>query len=168
MMTKEEIYNFLESRSIWHEVSNHGKVYNMDEVSAIVMPYPDAIAKNIFVCDDKKQNYYLITVKRNKRVNLKAFRKTYNTRPLHFAPEQELFKIMKLTPGSVGPFGMLNDTERKVNYYIDKDFFDGSPIIGVHPNDNSATVWMKVQDLIAIISEHGNHVNIVDNIECDS
>lgn len=166
-ITKEGVYNLLESRSIWYEVSNHGKVYNMNELTAIVMPYPDAIAKNIFICDDKKQNYYLITVKGNKRVNLKAFRKTYNTRPLHFASEQELFKIMKLTPGSVGPFGMLNDTERKVNYYLDKEFMNESSIIGVHPNDNSATLWLKAQDLIAIISEHGNHVNIVDDIESD-
>lgn len=164
-MTKKEIYNFLESRNLWHEVRNHGKVYNMNELSEIAMPYPDAIAKNIFICDDKKQNYYLITVKGNKRVNLKAFRKTYNTRQLHFASEEELFEIMKLTPGSVSPFGILNDSERKVNFYIDKEFLEGTPIIGVHPNDNSATVWMNAQDLIEIISEHGNPVNILENIE---
>lgn len=166
-MTKEEIYNFLESRNLWHEVHNHGKVYNMNELSAISMPYPDAIAKNIFVCDDKKRNFYLITVKGNKRVNLKSFRKNYNTRPLHFASEQELFEIMKLTPGSVSPLGILNDTERKVNFYIDKEFLEGSSIIGVHPNDNSATVWMKTQDLIEIVSEHGNPVNIVEDIEAN-
>lgn len=166
-MTKEEIYGFLESRNIGYEISNHGKVYNMGDMSVLDMPYPEAIAKNIFVCDDKKQNYYLITVKGNKRVNLKAFRKTHSTRHLHFASEQELFEILKLTPGSVSPLGILNDAERKVHYYLDKEFLTGNSIIGVHPNDNSATVWLKAQDLLGIISEHGNPVNTVDDIASD-
>ena len=74
---------------------------------------------------------------------------------------------MKLTPGSVSPLGILNDTERKVNFYIDKEFLEGSSIIGVHPNDNSATVWLKVQDLLDIIANHGNRVNIMEDIEAN-
>lgn len=35
-------------------------------------------------------------------------------------------------------------------------------LIGIHPNDNTATVWLKVEDLIEIIKEHGNEVNIVE------
>ena len=41
------------------------------------------------------------------------------------------------------------------------EFFDGRQIIGVHPNDNTAILWLKVTDLIDIIKEHGNQVNVV-------
>jgi len=70
--------------------------------------------------------------------------------------------IMNLIPGSVTPLGILNDKELKVQFYIDKDFMNDSHLIGVHPNDNTATIWLKVEDLIAVIKEHGNQVYIVE------
>ena len=70
--------------------------------------------------------------------------------------------IMKLIAGSVIPLGLLNDKKLKVIFYLDKDFLNDIQIIGVHPNDNTATLWLKVEDLIDIIKEHGNQVNVVE------
>ena len=161
-MNKQEIYDFLKSKNIWYEITEHKAVFNMDELSEIEIPYPEYDAKNLFVRDDKKRNYYLITVKGNKRVDLKEFRNNNNTRPLSFASEQDLMSIMNLIAGSVTPLGLLNDNELKVIFYLDKDFLNGKQIIGVHPNDNTATLWLKVTDLIDIIKEHGNQVNVVE------
>lgn len=161
-MNKQEIYDFIKSKNIWHEITEHKAVFNMNELSEIEVPYPEYDAKNLFVRDDKKRNYYLITVKGDKRVDLKEFRRQNNTRPLSFASEQELMSIMNLIAGSVTPLGMLNDKELKVALYLDKDFLNGKQIIGIHPNENTATLWLKVEDLISIIKEHGNEVNIVE------
>lgn len=161
-MNKQDIYDYLKSKNIWYEVTEHGAVYNMKELSKIDIPYKEADAKNLFVRDDKKTNYYLITVKGNKRVNLKEFRRKNNIKPLSFAPESDLMDIMNLIPGSVTPFGMLNDEFLKVKFYLDKEFVSNSHIIGVHPNDNTATVWLKVEDLINIIRQHGNEVYIIE------
>lgn len=35
-------------------------------------------------------------------------------------------------------------------------------IMGVHPKDNSATVWMKPEDLVELIKEHGNAVDWIE------
>ena len=161
-MNKQEIYDFIKSKNIWHEITEHKAVFNMNELSEIEVPYPEYDAKNLFVRDDKKRNYYLITVKGDKRVDLKEFRRQNNTRPLSFASEQELMSIMNLIAGSVTPLGMLNDKELKVAFYLDKDFLNGKQIIGIHPNENTATLWLKIEDLISIIKEHGNEVNIVE------
>lgn len=155
-MNKQEIYEFLKVKNIWHEVTEHKAVFNMEELNDVILPYPDRDAKNIFVRDDKKRNYYLITVKGDKRVDLKEFRQKHGTRALSFASEADLMSIMKLTPGSVTPLGLLNDSECKVKFYLDKDFEGG--LIGVHPNDNTATVWLKYEDLVKIIQECGNEV----------
>lgn len=160
-MNKQHIYNYLKEKNIWHEITEHKAVYNMKELSQISLPYPTADAKNLFVRDDKKQNYYLITVKSEKRVELKQFRKMNQIRPLSFASEDDLMDIMSLTPGSVTPFGILNDKERKVKVFLDKNFLDAPSIIGVHPNDNTATVWLKTEDLVNLIKEHGNEIEIV-------
>lgn len=134
----------------------------MDELSEIEILYPEYDAKNLFVRDDKKRNYYLITVRGNKRVDFKKIKNDNNTRPLSFASEEDLISIMNLISGSVTPLGLLNDHELKVIFYLDKDFLNGKQIIGVHPNDNTATLWLKVTDLIDIIKEHGNKVKIIE------
>ena len=161
-MDKNEVYEYLKNEKIYYEVTEHEAVYNMEELKKVELPYPEADAKNLFVRDDKKKNYYLITVKGNKRVDLKEFKEKYGTRRLSFASENDLMNIMELIPGAVTPFGLLNDTEKKVQFYIDKDFIGDQGIIGVHPNDNTATIWLKTNDLIKIIKSHGNVVNIVE------
>ena len=67
-MTKQETYDYLNSLGIDYEVTEHTAVFNMEELDAVELPYPDCDAKNLFVRDDKKRNYYLITVKGDKRV----------------------------------------------------------------------------------------------------
>lgn len=62
-MNKQEIYEYLQRENIWHEITEHKAVYNMAELSQIDIPYPEVDAKNLFIRDDKKKNYYLITVK---------------------------------------------------------------------------------------------------------
>lgn len=160
-MNKEMIYDYLNKKNIRYELIEHEAVYTMEDLSKLDIPYPDSDAKNLFVCDDKKENYYLITVKNNKRVNLKDFQKEYHTRPLSFASSDDLFTFLKLTPGAVTPFGLLNDKNLKVKFYLDKEFLDGNHLIAVHHNDNTATVWLKVEDLIDIIRKHGNMVDII-------
>ena len=73
-MDKQDIYCYLSEKNVWHEITEHTAVYNMAEVSDVALPYPEADGKNLFVRDDKKRNYYLITVKGDKRVDLKEFR----------------------------------------------------------------------------------------------
>ena len=161
-MNKQEVYGSIKSKNIWHEITEHEAVFNMDELSKIEVPYNDCDAKNLFVRDDKKENYYLITVKGNKRVDLKEFRKRYDVRPISFASAEDLMKYLNLIPGSVSPLGLLNDKERKVKFYLDDSFFKDDKIIGIHPNDNTATVWLKVDDLINIIKEYGSKIEIIN------
>lgn len=160
-MIKEEIYKYLNDRKINYEITNHQAVYNMDELDDVDLPYKEFDAKNLFVGDDKKNNYYLITVKWDKRVDLKEFRKKYHTSPLSFTKEEELLSILNLTSGSVSHLGLLNDKKKKTIFFID-NYFEDNSLIGIHPNDNTATIWLKAKDLITIIEEHGNQVSRVD------
>ena len=159
-MTKQETYDYLTSRGIPYEVTEHAAVFNMEELDAVALPYPDCDAKNLFVRDDKKRNYYLITVKGDKRVDLKVFQKAHGTRKLSFASAEDLMAIMRLTPGAVTPLGLLADEERKVTLYLDAAFLGGPA--GVHPNDNTATVWLNAEDLVKLIEAHGNTVNVIE------
>lgn len=157
-MNKQEIYSYLSQRKFWHEITEHKAVYNMAELADIEIPYPEADAKNLFIRDDKKRNYYLLSVKGDKRVDLKEFRKQHGTRALSFASENDLMAILGLIPGAVTPLGLLNDAEHKVTFFLDQDFLEQPGLIGVHPNDNTATVWLRTEDLLTILREHGTTV----------
>ena len=161
-MQKAEIYDYLDQRGIWHEITEHPAVYDMAEMAAVDLPYPDSDAKNLFVRDDKRRGYYLITVRGDKRVDLKAFRRQQQTRPLTFASPEELGALLGLLPGSVSPLGLLNDGERRVQFCLDRTFLEPPGLIGVHPNENTATVWLKTEDLIGLLQDHGTSVQLVD------
>lgn len=161
-MNKTEIFDFLNQKGISYEATEHKAVLNMEELAEVNLPYPEDNAKNLFVRNDKKRNYYLISVRGEKRVNLKEFRKTHGLKALSFASGEDLLEIMKLETGAVTPFGLLNDDERRVELYFDKSFLEGNAMIGCHPNENTATVRLKSRDLIKLIEEHGNTVHIVE------
>ena len=160
-MNKQEVYEFLQAQGVTYEVTEHKAVYNMDELTEVELPYPEADAKNLFVRDDKKSSYYLITVRGGKRVDLQEFRKVYGTRRLSFASAEDLERLLGLFPGSVTPLGLLNNAEKNVKLFLDSDFGDDD-LIGVHPNENTATVWLKAGDLVRLIREHGNEVEAVE------
>ena len=157
-MNKEEVYDFLKQNNIKFEVDEHIPLFNMEDLGKVSLKYPNYDGKNIFLRDDKKRNYYLITILGDKKVDLKKFKIDNGLRSLSFANEVELYNFLKLTPGSVTPLGLLNDKEKVVKFYIDENFFKDPFIIGVHPNDNSATVWLNANDLVSIIKNNGNEV----------
>ena len=160
-MNKQEILSLLDERGVSYELTEHKAVYNMAELAEVVLPYPEADAKSLFVRDDKKRGYYLITVRGDKRVDLKAFRQQNGTRPLSFASAEDLMARLGLIPGAVSPFGLLNDAERSVIFCLDREFLDASGRIGVHPNDNTATVWLAAADLLSLIQEHGSPIRLI-------
>lgn len=158
---KAAVYQLLTERGIWHEITEHPAVYNMEEMAAVDLPYPEADGKNLFLRDDKKRHYYLLTVRGDKRVDLKAFRQANGTRPLSFASAEDLQAKLGLLPGAVTPLGALNDREGQVEVFLDQDFLAPPGLIGVHPNDNTATLWLRMEDLIALLRDHGTVVRVV-------
>lgn len=159
-MNREETLTVLKQNGIEFELFEHPAIFNMEEAAEINLPWPEDEAKNLFVRDDKKRNYYLITVKGDKRVDLKQFRKEHGTRALSFASAEDLEAKLKLAPGAVTPLGLLNDDSCSVILYLDEDFQSSSQRIGVHPNDNTATVRLKTDDLIRLLKEHGTEVHL--------
>lgn len=70
--------------------------------------------------------------------------------------------ILGLLPGAVTPLGLLNAPKGKVQFWLDQAFLEGRGLIGVHPNENTATVWIKAEDLICILRQHGIQVMLFE------
>ena len=154
---RHEVFAALADMHIAYEVIEHPAVYTIDEMDQLNISNKESIVKNLFVRDDKKRNYFLIVLQKDKHVDLKRIKAELNCRPLGFASEDDLAKYLGLNKGAVTPFGVLNDSICKVTVVLDEDILSFEQI-GVHPNENTATVLLKPHDLEAIIEKHGNEI----------
>ena len=153
MLQRADIERLLDGKGCSYSVAEHPAVFTIDELYDHDIPYRDRIAKNLFLRDDKKRAYYLISIEGSAKADLKELRSILFSRPLSFASEEDLGRLLKLSKGEVTPFGALNDDEHKVIVRISQ-FFKGG-IIGVHPNTNTATVFLNADDLLCILRDSG-------------
>lgn len=159
-MRKETLLSLLDSQHISYDLVEHGPVYRIEEMDGLELANAECIAKNLFIRDAKKQQYFLLTVQKDKRIDLKQLQAGLGTRKLSFASEADLDSILGLAKGEVTPFGVLNDQEHIVRVLLDAAFQKG--LIGVHPNTNTATIWIQGNALFRLIQQHGNMVQWID------
>ena len=159
-MEQEQVLSLLDEREIPYRLIHHPAAHTIEEMDALAVESSEQIAKNLFLRDDKKRDYYLICLQKDKTVNLKALRQTLGCRPLSFASEEDLQHYLALPKGAVTPFGLLNDTEHKVRLRFDQAL-TGLASVGVHPNDNTATVFLKLADLMALLQQFGCDVGLI-------
>lgn len=148
---QEEVLSLLRSRGIEFTELHHPAVYTIDEMLALDMPDPEHIAKNLFLRDDKKRQYCLVVCREDRKVDLKALRAVIGSRPLSMASEADLGSYLGLKKGAVTPFGLLNDDGRRVDLVIDSFFRDSR--MGIHPNDNTCTVWVSTEDVLSLVGD---------------
>lgn len=70
-------------------------------------------------------------------------------------------KYLGLKPGSVSPFGLINDTEHHVHVFIDQNL-KNAPRLSFHPNDNTATIVIKNEDFIKFLDAMGNSYEFIE------
>ncbi|MCL1982218.1 MAG: prolyl-tRNA synthetase associated domain-containing protein [Clostridiales bacterium] len=158
---RKAVYDVLDRMKIKYEVSEHIAVFTIDEMDSLGLGGKGEVLKNLFLRDDKKSSFYVLVMCKEKRADLKALRMKLCSRPLTFASEESLSEILKLQKGEVTPFGIINDAALRVKVVFDKDIF-GFERVGVHPNDNTATVWISPNDLKKVVENHGNETEVIE------
>ena len=74
---------------------------------------------------------------------------------LSFASPERMDKWLGLRPGSVSPFGLINDTENHVHLFLDESL-QQQPSLSFHPNDNRFTVVIEREEFERYLQEVGN------------
>lgn len=160
MFYKEEILNMLDEKGIAYEKMEHPAVFTMEEMDALGITEKGFVCKNLFLRDAKGKTHFLLSMPEEKKVSLKEMAAPLETDKLSFASAQRLEKYLGLKTGAVSPFGVWNDTENKVIVILDEELM-AQEKIGVHPNDNTATVWIAPKTLCDLIEEKGNECRVV-------
>ena len=77
---RSKIISLLNAAGIAFEVTEHQPIYTVEEGEALKLPHPEAIARTLFLCDDKHQNFWLVTLPKDKKLDLKALRAQLGSR----------------------------------------------------------------------------------------
>ena len=155
----DEILTLLNSLNIPYKLYGHRAVFTNQESGQTDIPEVRESAKNLFLRNQDKSQYYLITLKHDKRADLKAFTQNIGEKKLSFASPEDLKNLLGLTPGSVSPLGLFNDKQKRVEFYLDKDLAAGQRLC-VHPNINTATVAINLNDFKRLITHLGREIRL--------
>lgn len=145
-LTKEEVRAKLTEMGIAYEVMEHGPVYTIDEMKEVEGMTIEDVCKNLFLRDEKGKRHFLVVLDEAKSADLKAIRAQIGSTRLSFGSEERLMDNLGLIKGAVTPLGVLNDCAKNVEVLIDEDLRD-RPRLGVHPCDNTETLWMSFDSI---------------------
>lgn len=129
---KQRVYDALDKLKIKYEVVEHEPVHTMEDMDRLGLPEKGTLCKNLFLRDSKGKRHFLVTCEESKKVDLKSLGRQLGGGNLSFASEDRLEKYLGLKQGSVSPFGLMNDTDHAVEFFIDKDL-SRCKSLGIHP-----------------------------------
>ena len=118
----------------------------------------DAVhCKNLFLRNPKGDRHYLVVLLDSKRADLRRIAEQIGDGRLSFGSPERLMRKLGVTPGSVSPFGLINDTERDVRVVIDEDLKHADRLT-FHPNINTLTYVISGADFRRFLDACGNPV----------
>ena len=143
---KEQVFKELEKMGIEYEVVNHPPAFTTQEADSYIEGKEGVRSKTMFMSDKKKRNFYLLILDDSKRLDIKKIGELINEKSLRLGNEENLKSKMNLQFGSVSPFGLLNNKEKDIKVYVDKEILN-EKIITFHPNENDVTIFIKINDM---------------------
>jgi Ala-tRNA(Pro) deacylase len=154
------VYAALDALGITYERHEHPAVFNAEDASRFWDPIQGVQCKNLFLRNKKGDRHYLVVLEISKRADLKEIVKLVGDDRLSFGSPERLMAELGLTPGSVSPFGLINDTDGSVRVLIDQDLKDADRLI-FHPNINTASVVVSWADLERFFATRKNKVRLI-------
>mgnify|MGYP000636772870 CR=1 FL=1 len=154
------VYAALDALGIRYDRHEHPAVFNADDASRYWDPIGGTQCKNLFLRNKKGDRHYLVVLEISKRADLKDLVKVVGDDRLSFGSPERLMAELGLTPGSVSPFGLLNDPDGSVRVLIDQDLRGADRLI-FHPNINTASVVVSWADLEKFLATRSNRVSVV-------
>jgi Ala-tRNA(Pro) deacylase len=138
----------------------HPPVATVEEASAHWAGIDATHCKNLFLRNQKGNRHYLVVLPASKRADLRAVADQIGDGKLSFASPERLMTHLRLTPGSVSPFGLINDREHEVRVVLDRDFQTAARL-AFHPNINTLTFTIAAADFKKFLDACGNQVQHV-------
>ena len=155
----DKLLNLLDKLGIKYQNHEHPPLYTVEDIKKYDINIPRPHCKNLLLKDEKK-NLFLIVTLVDKTINLKIVQEKIGSKRLSFASKEILKEVFDLEPGSVTPFGIMNDKENLVTVVLDKEMMD-TDYVNFHPLTNTATITITPNDLQKFLNNYQNKKIII-------
>lgn len=160
MITKDDLFARLDGLNIAHSTVSHPAVFTVADSDKIHDELPGGHSKNLFL-KDKKGQLFLVVAEQASQVDLKGLHRHIHSQRLSFGKPDLLMEVLGMTPGSVNPFALMNDTEQRCTLWLDAALMRHEQV-NFHPLENTMTTTLKSADLIRFVEAIGFTANQLD------
>ncbi len=154
---EKTVIEVLDNLQIPCEIHSHPPVFTVEQAEEHWKSIKGTHCKNLFVRNKKGKRHYLVILDSRKRADLRDLNTQLGEDRLSFASPERLKRYLGLEPGSVSPFGLINDREKVVRVVLDKDLKEAE-WVSFHPNVNTATVTITFKDFEKYLEWCGNSI----------
>jgi len=155
------LYKALESLNIPYEYHEHPPVPTVELALEHWAGIDATHCKNLFFRNHKGNRHYLVILEHTNKLAIRDLEQMLKQGKLSLASDRRLEDKLGLTPGSVTPFGLINDTTNHVYLFIDANLKKAGRL-SFHPNINTATIVISFQDFIRFLDWTGNGYEFID------
>lgn len=156
MIGQQQVYDRLASLGIDFEYLEHPEAPTIEIARQYWKGFAGTHCKNLFFRNHKGNKHYLVIVHCDQALDIHSLEKVLGEGKLSFASPERMMKYLGLKPGSVSPFGLVNDQNKEVIVFLDDNLLNASRL-SFHPNDNRASLSIALDDFKKYMDSTGNH-----------
>lgn len=156
----KDVIAVLDNLNIPFEMHEHPPVPTIEEAKKYWTDLEATHCKNIFLRNHKGNRHYLVVLEHTAVLAMRDLEQRLKQGKLTFASANRLHRYLCIEPGSVSPFGLINDTENHVHLFLDENLRSATKI-SFHPNVNTASVIIAFEDFIRYLDFSGNSYEFI-------
>lgn len=160
MDRKQVVFDYLDQRGLDYEYYEHPEAPTIEVAKQYWRNDGSKHCKNLFFRNHKGNRHYLVVFDCEQNLAIHDLEHRLHQGKLSFASEQRMERYLGLKPGSVSPFGLINDKENHVHLFIDEKL-RGQASLSFHPNDNTGTVVISMRNFFAYLDGVGNSYEFI-------
>jgi Ala-tRNA(Pro) deacylase len=158
--TPDDLFLRLDRLGIRHTTHRHPPVFTVAESAALRGQLPGGHCKSLFL-KDKKGGLWLAVMLEDRRIDMNKLADRLGAPRFSFGRAELLVEVLGVTPGSVTPFALINDAERRVTVVLDEEMLEHDPL-NYHPLSNDMTTAVAPADLLRFIADCGHAPRILN------
>lgn len=157
----QKVFDLLNELGIPFQMVEHEPALTTEQADRFIEGIEGVRTKTLFLTNKKKRNFYLVIMDDSKRLDMNVFKDIVEEKQIKMASAETLNDKMKLQPGAVSPFGLLNNRDKDIQVYFDQEIVSEERM-SFHPNTNEKTIFVNTQDLFTVLKEIGYELHVIE------
>jgi len=156
----QKVVDRLNELGIPFQIVEHEPVLTTEQADRFIEGIEGVRTKTMFLTNKKKRNFYLVIMDDAKRLDMDVFKEFVEEKQIKMASAETLNDKMMLLPGTVSPFGLLNNRDKDIQVYFDQEIVSEERMC-FHPNTNEKTIFVNTKDLFTFLKEIGYEPHVI-------